>query len=183
MIEVFTGLLVLVGFLQWLLIRQQDKHFRTSERAWILADLSWEPGQLDVTTGTTQRGGLTEDVTENHTDVNVKLSCRNAGKSPAWIDEVRGCVEIVTRGSAIGIPESKKLSTFGPIDPLGADKEQSRLLQMRCGGDMKENDVVSVYVMVEYHDIFGLRRETVLDYTIDSRGTLNRQLPGRNRNT
>ena len=94
MSEVFTGLLVVVGFLQWWLIRRQDKHFRISERAWILADLSWYPGQLNVCLGTTQRGELIEE----HTDVSVKLTCKNEGRSPAWVDEVHGCVEIVTKG-------------------------------------------------------------------------------------
>jgi hypothetical protein len=180
MIEVFTGLLVVVGFLQWCLIRRQDKHFRISERAWILADLSWYPGQLNVCLGTTQRGELIEE----HTDVSVKLTCKNEGRSPAWVDEVHGSVEIVTKGSAIRIPENKKLSTFGPVEPLGAGKEQSRLLQMQCSDHAKENEFISVYVIVEYRDIFGIKRETFLGYSISGKN-LCRQLalPERNRNT
>jgi hypothetical protein len=80
MIDAFTGLLVRVGFLQWWLIRRQDEHFRTTERAWILADLSWQLGQVKITTGTTKRGGLTEDVTDEHTDIVMKLTCKNEGK-------------------------------------------------------------------------------------------------------
>jgi hypothetical protein len=180
MIEIFTGLLVLVGFLQWLLIRRQDKHFRISERAWILADLSWYPGQLHVVEGTSQTG----DVREEHTVVSVKLTCKNEGRSPAWIDEIRACVEIVTRGSALRIPERNRLSTFGPIEPLGADKEQSRLLQMQCRGHGKESEFLSVYVIVEYRDIFGIKRETFLGYGVEG-ANLCRQLalPERNRNT
>ena len=180
MIEIFTGLLVLVGFLQWLLIRRQDKHFRISERAWILADLSWYPGQLNVAEGTSQRG----DVREEHTVVSVKLTCKNEGKSPAWVDEIRGCVEIVAKGSAIHIPERSRLSTFGPVEPIGADKEQSRLLQMQCDGHGKQGEFISVYVIVEYHDIFGIKRETFLGYSVDG-SNLYRQLAlsERNRNT
>lgn len=37
LLAAFTGLLVVVGIFQWLLIRRQDKHFRNSERAWIIA--------------------------------------------------------------------------------------------------------------------------------------------------
>jgi len=179
-IEMFTGLLVLVGFLQWWLIRRQDKHFRISERAWILADLSWYPGQLNVGLGATQRGELIEE----HTDVSVKLTCKNEGRSPAWVDEVRGCIEIIGNGATTRIPESKKLSTFGPIEPLGAGKEQSRLLQMQCSGRAKENELLSVYVIVEYHDIFGIKRGTFLGYSISGKN-LCRQLalPERNRNT
>src|ERR1700674_1889744 len=181
-IATFTGLLVLVGLLQWWLIRRQDEHFRVTERAWILAELGWykDRGKGNVIMLTTKKDDLVEEIT----DINVKLTCRNEGRSPAWIDEVHGCVEIVTRGSAIRIPEKKNLRTFGPIEPLGANKERSRVLEMQCAGHGKENEFMSVYVIVEYRDIFSKKRETFLGYTIDSDGGIYRQLalPERNRN-
>jgi hypothetical protein len=181
MIGVFTGFLVLVGFLQWWLIRRQDKHFRTSERAWILADLGWYPGHGHVQTDISKSGGVNGE----YTNVNAKLTCRNEGRSPAWIDEIRGYVEIITSASAIGSPDNKKLRPLGTMEPLGAGKEQSRVLQMQCSWKVKENELLSVYVIVEYHDIFGKKRETFLGYSILSDGGIYRQLaiPERNRNT
>jgi hypothetical protein len=191
-IETFTGLLVLVGFLQvlvlfmqWMLFRRQNKHFRVSERAWILADLGWYPKGLHVVTGTTQRGGLTESVTEDYTDVNVKLTCRNEGRSPAWIDEVYGHVERIAKGRDSRIPKWKELSALGSMEPIGAGKEHSRVLQMQCRERRKESEVLSVYVIVQYHDIFQIKRETFLGYIVDSDEEIYRQLgfPERNRNT
>lgn len=38
----FTLMLVIVGVLQWCLIRRQDQHFRMSERAWVLVKIGGE---------------------------------------------------------------------------------------------------------------------------------------------
>jgi hypothetical protein len=71
------------------------------------------------------------------------------------------------------------------MEPLGADKEQFRLLQMQCDGHQKENEFLSVYVVVEYHDIFGTKRETSLGYSIHANSDIYRHfaLSRRNRNT
>jgi hypothetical protein len=190
-VETLTGLLVLTGFLQvivllmqWSLINRQDKHFRTSERAWILAQLGWYSDRPHEVAVSTKKGGLTEDLTEECTQLNVKLTCRNAGKSPAWIRNVYGYVEITARRSSLRVPGKGDLVDFGPMEPLGAGKERSRVLELKCGSQRKADEFLSLFVIVEYRDIFDKKRETFLGYTMDSTGIYRQTaLADRNRNT
>ena len=185
----FTALLVVVGFfqfvvlfMQWRLIRRQDEHFTKSERAWILAELGWYEGGLHVTENTS----LVDDLTTNSTNVNVKLTCRNEGRSPAWIDSIHGQIQIFAKRSTLEIPKRADLDSLGAMEPLGAGKERARILQFSCSGRVKKGEYFSVYVLLEYHDIFGIKRETTLGYSIDPHGMgIYRQeaLPERNQNT
>ena len=189
MLTWFTGLLVLVGFLQvvvlfvqWRLIRRQDEHFTKSERAWILAELGWYEGGLHITGNTLQVDGLTTE----STNVNIKLTCRNEGRSPAWIENIRGRIEIFSKFPISEAPKGSDLAFLGPMEPLGAGKERSRVLQFICSGHAKKGEHFSVYVLVEYRDIFGIRRETTLGYSVvpDGIGIYRQEaLPERNRNT
>jgi hypothetical protein len=183
----FTGALVFVGFLQvWALVGQmrlvksQDDHFKNSERAWLLADLSWWREGLNVAL-LSERTGF--DPEARFTVVTAKLTCRNEGKSPAWIDEVRTKGEIVKRPNNVA-PDKESLQCNGPMQPAGADKESFKVLQIKCRGHATKEDFVCLYVLVEYHDIFGIPRETKLGYALDA-GQLARQdaLTERNGNT
>jgi hypothetical protein len=134
-----NALLVIVGALQvivlgmqWRLIRRQDEYFTVSECAWILAELDWYPKGVHVVQQTSQQDG-------KYSSVNVKLICRNQGRSPAWTEEIRGYVEIIKSSTIRRIPKLDDLQTFGTIKPLGADTEQSRILQMKCDGHLKVN--------------------------------------------
>jgi hypothetical protein len=65
-------------------------------------------------------------------------------------------------------------------------KEQSRSLDLTCLGCIKRGEFLSAYMVIEYHDIYGFKRETFLGYKIDpSSGGIDRQddSPERNRNT
>ena len=188
-IATFTGLLVVVGFLQaavlvlqWLLVRRQDAHFRNSERAWIMAELGWYEKTLHVTEGTYN----VEGESGTSTNVNVKLTCKNEGRSPAWIEHIKGGVEITSAAALkkAPIPEVKALESFGRLDPLGAGAAASCSLQMECQGHRDKDEFLSVYVHIQYRDIFGIMRETTLGYSIDRNGGIYRQYahPERNRN-
>lgn len=182
LLVLFTALLVIVGLLQWWLIRRQDEHFRTSERAWVLAELGWYKGGLHV--AETSGYGVGTPFSET-TQANIKLTCRNDGRSPAWIDNVYGQIELrIPKNDPA--PDRKSLTTCGPMEPLGPGQERSRVLQLQCPGHPSGNQFLSAYVIVEYRDIFGIKRETTLGYSFDSKGEeIYRQyaLPERNRNT
>jgi hypothetical protein len=188
MLDWFTGALVLVGLLQvcvflgqMRLVKSQDDHFKNSERAWLLADLSWWREGLNVAL-LSQRTGF--DPEARFTVVTVKLTCTNEGKSPAWIDEVRTKGEVVKCIDNVA-PSKESLQCNGPMQPTGAGKESFRVLQIRCHGQATEEDFLCLYLLVEYHDIFGVPRETSLGYVVDGAGQLVRQeaLTERNRNT
>lgn len=191
--ETLTFLLVVVGFLQvlvlllqWWLIRRQDEHFRNSERAWIMAKLGWwhdDRQGLHVVLGAGSSAG---EQTESTTAF-LKLTCKNDGRSPAWIDQVYGGMDIVSGVSwrKADPPGKTSLRNYGPMDPLGAGQEASISLEMSCAGHFTDDEALSVYVLVEYRDIFGISRETTIGYSIDRSGGVYQQrgLPQRNRNT
>jgi hypothetical protein len=156
-LDLFTGLLVLVGVLQvavlgmqWWLVRRQDEHFRNSERAWILASLGWYEGGLHVAETSSLVGGIATE----QTFVNVKLTCRNEGRSPAWIDMVWARVEIVSKVEGGPAPPKTELRRCGLLDPIGAGNDASRVLQLDCVSHTKPGEFLNVNVLIEYHDIF-----------------------------
>jgi len=120
-----------------------------TERAWVMAELGWsEKSVLHVvqSSSKSEAEGTVERVTAN-----VKLICRNEGRSPGWVD-----------------------------------KEQSRSFDLTCLGSVRRGEFLSAYIVIEYHDIYGFKRETFLGYKIDpSSGGIDRQddSPERNRNT
>ena len=155
-----------------------------TERAWVMAELDWsEKSVLHVvqSASKSEPEGTVERVTAN-----VKLNCKNEGRSPGWIDNVYGHLEILSAGSTLGSPNRSDGQNFGPVGPLGTGKERSRSLDLTCLGSAKRGEYLSAYIVIEYHDVFGFKRETFLGYKIDpASGGIYRQddSPERNRNT
>jgi hypothetical protein len=153
----------------------------TAERAWVMADLGFYGDRLQIFEGTgTFWGGPVVETTEIQ---NIKLTCKNQGRSPAWIDRVHAQVDIVDPTS-VSIDPVLRRGTHGPMLPLGAGEEQSRSLEMRCEGRRGPGEFLSIYVLIEYRDIFGKGHETHLGFSVSGH-SLARQnaLLGRNRNT
>ncbi len=152
-----------------------------AERAWVMAELSWYD-KVHVVTGASQ---IRDEPRVETTHVKLKLTCRNEGRTPAWIDQVYGHLEIFGKAVKLGSVTKSECQTSGPMGPLGAGKEQSRVLEATCLGHPKSDEYLAIYTAIEYRDIFGLKRETVLGYSIDLHGEIYRQdaLPERNRNT
>jgi hypothetical protein len=146
-----------------------------AERAWILAELGW----YDEPAG---RVGADEF---GCTTINIKLTCKNEGRSPAWIDHVYGRVDIASSRSDIREYSKQECGNFGSMEPVGAGAEKCRCLDLHCDGSIKGEDFLSVFVIIEYHDIFGKQRETTIGHSIASTSNLYRQngSPNRNLNT
>jgi hypothetical protein len=151
-----------------------------SERAWVMAELGWYD-RLNVAEGTSREGGCTT----YETVVCMKLTCRNDGRTPAWIDSVRGCLEITDGVSLTDAPPEQLLrSLSGPIGALAGGKEKSCSIALVCSGHRKKGEFLSVYTLIEYRDILGHARTTTIGYSIDTSGTYRQDgLPNRNRNT
>jgi len=155
--------------------KENTKALINAERAWILAELGWydEPAS---------RVGVDE---LGCTAVNIRLICKNEGRSPAWIDHVYGCVDIASSRSDIKENGREECGNFGLMEPVGAGEEKCRCLDLHCDGTIKCEEFLSVFVIIEYHDIFGRQRETTIGYSIVPPSNLYRQngSPNRNRNT
>ena len=76
------------------------------------------------------------------------------------------------------------MNSFEEVSPVGAGKEKFRALQMLCPGHQAEGEFLRVFVVAEYIDIFGNKRETTVGYRIFSNVDIYHEaLPDRNRNT
>jgi hypothetical protein len=161
----------------------QIKLSQNAERAWILTELEWsDTSRLRVVTGTSSRKG--EESVET-TSVGVTLVCKNEGRSPAWVDTIKGYAEIV-EGELRDLPSpvGHKAQAFIPLGPIGPGQQNRRQLLLVCPGHVENNQRMSLFVIVEYRDIFEQKRVTTCGYTVS--GTyLSRQdlMPERNRST
>jgi hypothetical protein len=116
--------------------------------------------------------------------VHVKLSYKNEGRSPAWIDYVYARADMVAKASDIETYAREECQSFGPMEPIGVSGAKDRGLSLDCDGYLEDGKFISISVIVAYHDIFGVPRMTTMGYSLIS-GQLYRQeaLPERNQNT
>jgi hypothetical protein len=159
-----------------------------SERAWVMPKLSSygkDHDIFEIVEGTTDYPG--ERAVET-TRVNLaKLTCKNQGRSPAWINAVYGQVSIDDGVDILATTEidPSKTGNHGPMGPIGPGGEASRGLELVCRGTRRSGQFLSIYVVIEYRDIFDEKRETFLGYSVHKDGSFGRQfaMPERNRNT
>ena len=98
---------------------------------------------------------MTQDEHSVSTSAQILLTCKNEGKTPAWIDSVYAHMEIIAKQSDVVGPGNRKGGRiFGVMGPLGAEKKGMRLLELTCLGHRKEDEVLSIYVLIQYRDIF-----------------------------
>ena len=163
--------------------QDQIKISQNAERAWVMTELEWPEGEkLRLVTGTSRQGDEPQVET---TTVIVKLLCRNDGRSPAWVDKIQGYCEIVEgRLGDLPSPIRHKTESFLTIGPIGPGNHKWMILHLVAPGHIKNNQLLSIFVLVEYRDIFDQKRVTTCGYTV-SGAHLDRQdqFPDRNRNT
>ena len=132
-----------------------------SERAWVMLELGWYENGLHITELTSIESGLRREFTS----VNIKLKCTNAGRSPAWIDNIYW--HLVPLVPPIPeIPDRSAGSDSTWLEPIGPGESKQRVLQAGFPGHRKKTEFITVYVVIEYHDIFKVKRETRAGYSI-----------------
>lgn len=156
-----------------------------AERAWIMAELFRhtqfkQPGPI---LGSSSQGGGEQVLS---TTVGIQLKCRNEGRTPGWIYEVRGHMEIISSktGQVTEPPENPE-GIGGFVGPIGSGAVREGYVEFRCPGHFnRSQQYLNLYAVVRYHDIFGTKRETRLSYLIDDRNEVYRQdaLTERNKN-
>jgi len=164
------------------LAQDQIKLSQNAERAWVMTELVWPQGELKVVLGASRQGDQPQVET---TTVMVKLVCKNQGRSPAWIDTIQGYVEIVeTRLKDLPPAVGHRTQHIPPVGPIAPGDEKWKILHLQTPGQPKNNQLLSIFVLVEYRDIFEQKRITTCGYTV-SGSHLDRQdqFPDRNVNT
>jgi hypothetical protein len=155
-----------------------------AERAWIMAELGWhthklKPGPIL---------GAREDPVKGtvlSTSVGIQLKCRNEGRTPGWIYEIRGHMEIFSTGTELSTVPLEKLEGIGGfVGPIGSGATREGYVEFSCPDHLKRPQYLSLYVVVRYHDIFSIKHETRLSYAIDNDNNIYRQdaLTERNKN-
>lgn len=140
-----------------------------SERAWLMVDLGWYKGDVHIAEQTSTES----EHTSESTSVNLKVTCRNAGKSPAWIDNVYWRV-IPAVPPIPDRPDRRHGHNMTWLEPIAPGDSAQRVLQARFSGHVKQGEFITAYVVIEYHDIFGIRRETRSGYSIDDDANIYR---------
>lgn len=154
-----------------------------AERSWILAELGWwenQPTRIALTESKEGDGPIVSSITAN-----LKLICRNEGKSPAWVDKIYGRMDVVSTRAEIKKYDRQECGNLGLMEAIPAGGERAHSFRLEGDGRLENGAFLSVYVIIDYHDVFGHPRETTIGYSLGLGGNLNRQdaIVSRNRNT
>jgi hypothetical protein len=137
-----------------------------SERAWVMVDVEWDSDKwADRQPHVLEGSGTGGDTT----GIYVVLTCRNEGRSPAWIEEKRARFQIVDV-----LPDTPDLTTAEFIqavpEPIGIGKAlpHTNHISWQAIGTGHEGfgKMMVVYGVVKYRDIFDRPRETTFGYRI-----------------
>jgi hypothetical protein len=151
-----------------------------TERAWIMAELDSHSYAGPVL-------GASQDPVKGAvqtTNVGIQLKCKNEGRTPGWIYEIRGHMEIVSTDKVLTEPPENLEGINGFVGPIGSGGKIEGYVEFNCLGHLRRPQYLSLYVVVRYHDIFSKKRETHVSYVIDTNNDIYRQdaLTERNKN-
>ncbi len=133
-----------------------------SEHAWIMADVEWDTSKwADRKAHVVEGSGTGGDTT----GIYIVLTCRNEGRSPAWIEEKRARFQIVD-----ALPDTADLTSYeiiqvGP-EAVGVGKANHVAWQPAAIGHASFGRMMVIYGVVKYWDIFERPRETTFGYRI-----------------
>ncbi len=133
-----------------------------SERAWVMVDVKWDTDKwADSKAHVVEGSGTGGDTT----GIYVALSCRNEGRSPAWIEEERARFQIVD-----ALPDTPDLTSAEFVhavpEPIGVGKANQISWPATATGHESLGKMMVVYGVVKYRDIFDKPRETTFAYRI-----------------
>jgi hypothetical protein len=162
------------------LVQDQINISQNAERAWIMTGLLWTSDYLHVVTQTS--GGNAGEGSLDTTTIAAYLWCKNEGRSPAFVDSIQGYAELVEkRLGDLPPPAGHKTQSFPPIGPIAPGKEEKKEIHLTCEGHPRKAQLISIFVLVKYRDIFGQKRVTTCGYTVsDNYLTRQDQFPERN---
>jgi hypothetical protein len=131
------------------LAQKQIEASHNAERAWIMAELDWyQAGKAHIQFHT--QGGNAGEGELKTTTVTAKLTCSNEGRSPAWIKRIYGYGEIAERVTDPPPTDDHATQSFITLGPIGPGKEQHRSLMFICIGHLKQPNIASLYLVIEY---------------------------------
>jgi hypothetical protein len=164
------------------LAQDQIKAMQNAERAWVMTDLDWPKSENLKVVHTTSRQGEGPQIEQ--TVVSVMLHCKNEGRSPAFVDKIQAYGEIVNSFRDVTSTGGHEGREIIPIGAMAPGNSSVRIIQITCPGHLKDDQLFSIFVLVEYRDIFGQKRITTCGYTVMDYNLYRQDmLPDRNRHT
>jgi hypothetical protein len=171
---VFIGIAGIGAAIQTLrAIENQRDVMINSERSWVMVEVEPTPGAGSIWDGETMTREVM-DLRAGHTTFTARITCKNDGKSPAWIIEKRACLDIIA-----SLPETPDWGRTRPIqiepEPLsvgqiGKPKDEA----LTCKRPRELGKMVIIYGIVKYRDTFGDGRSTTFGYKVRDDGVLER---------
>jgi hypothetical protein len=159
----FTGLLVVVGFLQFWMLRITWKAVHTAERAWMIITPDkpegWEPILLPEQPGVPAT-------------LNVfRSAMKNVGRTPAHVTKIAACYKNLTTDEFKNLPKQPDYGTKESLESMllapGDSHPKAVLLWPNSGLTNQEIQSIHTadrflyfYACVEYADDFGKKHET-----------------------
>ncbi len=138
-----------------------------SERAWVMAQIEgdkakWADRKVHIVLGSGTGG--------DSTGTWIVLSCHNEGKSPGWIYEKRVKFEVVSKVNPTPDFDSLPI-VFEGREPIGigqtAIPNVTNLHRLETAmGHAKSGDMMLIYGIVKYQDIFKEKRTVTFGYRI-----------------
>jgi hypothetical protein len=181
----FTWRLVIVGCIQaailaltvWAIIGQ-TRTTKNTERAWVMVDVAHDAakwaGQKNEKVRMLEGSGNSGDSTAFY----AVLTCRNEGKSPAWVYERRAKFEITSSPLPLKPNFDSAESVEVEPTPLGTGQALPHTDQLewpaQARGHIQQGQMAVVYGIVKYRDIFDNRRQTTFGYRITPSNELRR---------
>ena len=161
---------VVGGWVVLLIVWRQSQAVINAERAWVMVHLK-EPaansGSFRLTIRVDAYQGDNQ-TTRSTTSVMVLGVAQNQGKTPAWIYEWKIRGEIVDRDRIPPKPDFTIRDFTSYKDSRPAPVGVDIFLALPCSiyGRCSDTQVIVVYGVVMYRDIFGKKRETQFGYGI-----------------
>jgi hypothetical protein len=159
--------------------KQSAEALINSERSWIIAELVGSPLYKHRSI-TTEQDGQT-------TTMSFTLVCSNHGKTVAWITEKMVGFKVIGNGAAL--PSTPDLAPLQIVqvtpEPVGIRESTKVGDAFTFEGVQGIGDMVVVYGVVKYRDVFGDDYRTVFGYRLTLNDTFERLsgYPEYNKNT
>jgi hypothetical protein len=127
-----------------------------SERAWIFVDIEWNG----------LKGIMQEDTGDNFTAIWINAYCRNEGRTPAWLDELRCKMEILPTLPDTRDFEIAERQDEGP-QPINAGGKSTVIpMALTSPGKRTINNSMIIYGMAKYRDMFGFDRTSKFGFMV-----------------
>jgi hypothetical protein len=146
-----------------------------SERAWIMVDVK-KHGPQGILQGSSRYGA---GPVRQHASITISYSCRNEGKTPAWIVERRVRFLILDSEELLPNDPDLNLEINHPevvaleSEPISPNQEELTIItrELHCDGVADDQKFMVVYGKVRYRDIFDREvRETRFGYRVNMQG-------------